>query len=222
MTYTPTSSMCSSPVRLTGTRPPLASQDSAHGSRCFRSSQDASQRTPPQCIAQHLKGGLLRSGDASQRTPLPFSAQNLTRSLRPRCGDASERSPVTTAYPAAGGSWGAAAAAVAATRAAASMPSPPVNATPHSVTVIACPPAPASQAANLIEVPAAAADTIVPAAAAQVPSTNLVAENKMPVVQICSVESVKYWLAGISDCSVPSNEELAERLRAALPETYDD
>merc|ERR1719181_1893494 len=107
MGYTPTSAMCSSPMRLIGTRPPLASQDSAHGSRCFRGSQDASQRTPPQCIAQHLKGGLLRSGDASQRTPPQLSAQSLTRSLRQRGGDASERSPVSTAYPVAGGSWGA-------------------------------------------------------------------------------------------------------------------
>lgn len=41
-------------------------------------------------------------------------------------------------------------------------------------------------------------------------------------IQHCGTDSLKHWLAGITATSTLSSQELAERLEAALPETYDD
>jgi hypothetical protein len=38
----------------------------------------------------------------------------------------------------------------------------------------------------------------------------------------CSVEELKRWLSGVSADAALSDEELAERLRWAQPDVYDD
>jgi len=104
-------------------------------------------------------------------------------------------------YPLVAGSWGAAAAAVAATRAAAvscAAPMQPMHGAPNT----------AAAGAN----PLSAADAAMPAHA---PLPRV-------AVAMCPADSLKCWLAGISDTSVTSADDLTERLRAALPETYED
>merc|ERR1712216_146701 len=124
---TPTSAMCASPMQPTCTHLPVwdASQRSPKLADATQRTPtgmfspgllrgprpgDASQRMPPQSVAQRINGGLLRSFDASQRTPPQHVAQRINSRLSETGGgDASQRCPA----------WGAAAAAAAATRAAA-------------------------------------------------------------------------------------------------------
>lgn len=133
--------------------------------------------------------------------------QRITSGLCAKGGDASERKPAMTACLTTGGSWGAATAAVAATRAAAvshTIPTPALNVMSTSPAFHPVP---------------AAADICVP-----VPS----AEDATPVNQtveigteVVSADSLKCWLAGVAKHDI-SGEDLAERLRAAMPETYED
>jgi hypothetical protein len=78
--------------------------------------------------------------------------------------------------------------------------------------------------ATLAQVALAAASSLSPthqvsnAPSAQVPSF---AEEASPLDQ-ASTDSLKRWLAGVSGTSLPSGEDLAAQLHAALPEVYDD
>jgi len=178
---------------------------------------------PPQSVAQRINGGLLRSFDASQRTPPQHVAQRINSRLSETGGgDASQRCPA----------WGAAAAAAAATRAAAASCAKPsqeaVNGTMSPLSAV--------DAAVLAQVALAAADAVTlahqvspTAASAAAPS---VPEDASPLKQeprasagcaeVYPTDSLKCWLAGISENCTPSDEDLVERLRAAMPETYDD
>lgn len=232
---TPTSWM-GGPVHRSSILPPLGatSQRSpfSPGLLCSAHSLDASQRTPPQSLAQHINGGLLQSGDASQRTlPLHQRVQRITSGLHAKGCDASQRGPAARSCPSGlgGGSWNAAAAAVAATRAAA------VPIQTQTMNVALSTPAPASpplSAADSAVVPQrmpAAEGTFMPpypvsgtSVTAAAPTGEDSCRLNQTVGTGTDADSLKCWLAGIPGNFMLSGEDLAERLRVALPETYDD
>lgn len=164
----------------------------------------------------------VRSFDASQRRP-PLA-------MAPCTGDASQRTPLS------GGSWGAAAAAVAATRAAAL--SVPTTNTALTSTCTGAYPLSAADAVALGRIAQSAADKQIPleqiaqaVAAVSSPGPPM-AEDTFLCSQAAGAtpgdrevgptDPVKCWLAGMSGGCIPSEEDLVQRLRAALPETYDD
>lgn len=139
-----------------------------------------------------LSSAFLRLCDASQRTP-PQRVLPCTAVFSPVGGDASQRSPASRSYPSAGGSWAAATRAAAATHAAAVSGS----------------------------LPAQAAHGILSTSAAACPVKEAGARGLQQADE-CTANPLKCWLAGVSDNSKLSSEDLAEKLLAALPETYED
>jgi len=121
--------------------------------------------------------------------------------FRPRSmggGDASQRSPASGGYPLGGGSWSAAAAAVAATHAAAVSCSTPV--------AVPC----------VVGTQAAAVSCAMPVAVVCVTKDtsplNQAAMPRTAGMEVCPADSLKCWLAGVSEDSMPSAEDLLERL----------
>lgn len=221
-------------------------------------------------MTQRINGGLLRSCDASQRTPPQHVAQQLNSRLSTMGGDASQRSPASSSYPVGGGSWGAAAAAVAATRTAAA-----TGAYPHSVADAAALAQVALAAADALvlvqPVSAPAASAAAPSVAEELEAVKaelraVKEENSalkavagtFPMdatcygtsagvggVEVCPTDSSNCWFAGVSENSglwqepgcpqtrtlddllrsgedLPCGEDLDELLRVAMPESYDD
>lgn len=217
MPCTPTSMMCASPVSLTGTRPPVgdasqrspkvpdASQRSPTGMASpgllngLRSCE-ASQRTPPQGVAQRINGGLLRTYNASQRSPkFPDAFQSSSTGisspglLSTRSCDASERTPpqrmgqhINLGLNTIGGGD--------------ACQSSPVRHGMHQLTGVSS----------------------WGAAAASIAATRSAAVSFASPMEACPTDSVKSWLAGVSKNSMPSGEDLAEQLLAAQPDTYED
>lgn len=186
--------------------------------------QDASQRRPGNHFSpQHFHGGLFRAPDASQRTPPRHVLQRINHGLSPVGGDASARCVAAGSYPATVGSWGAASAAVAATRAAAASCSnsePPAAVPEHDMhpdaaqchATLATADGAASQQQASALAPRGLSPVIVASGAHVYQATDTVCATSDPV---------KCWLAGVEN-SVLSAEDLAQRLQAAMPETYDD
>jgi len=144
-----------------------------------------------------------RSCDASERTPPQDLSRRLSGLLRP-C-DASQRTPPQNVIQCVVGD--------ASQRTPTSRPCPHVAGSWNvaAAAVAATHAAAVTRAAPMPPVPAGAG-------ACPVSTSDASALAQAP----CSVESLKCWLAGISDNSGTSADDLAQRLRAALPESYED
>lgn len=177
-------------------------------------SSDASQRSCVQMLGHPSPNGASASWSPPSRVSLVGGSLGSVPLRVQRGGDASDRSPngywaascghSPAAHQAGVPMWGGAAASVAATRAAAAV----YGSSPMQTQTMAC-------------------GWPLGAAGGQQPSWGVSPQASTQVSPQSSAslnqgEAMRRWLLGVNEGPSLSNEELAERMRAAEPETYDD